>query len=348
MSGPRIRSRRARSLALRVGLLVPVIVLVAIPMLDPGSSILNYGVLTLMFVGLASAWNIMGGFTGYISLGHAGFFGLGAYSTGLLVAHLHLTGDYDSLLMVPLTGVITAALAFPVGWIALRTRAATFVIVTISVLFMLQLLATNLKWLTGGAQGLSYPIPHWDFTFYEVPFYYAMLILAVLTIAISWWIRRSKFGLGLLAIRDDEDKALAVGVPTGTYKLVAFVVSAALVGMIAGVWGYYQGYIYPAFAFDPLVSISMVLMAFLGGMGTVSGPVIGALLLKPAQLLLAYYVGASRLYLLMYAAVFLVVIQFLPQGIVPSAAALVARVRRRRNGRLGSSSAVTDNQAVVP
>jgi branched-chain amino acid transport system permease protein len=335
-------------LAQRGGLLLPLLAVALIPLIAPGSSILNYGVLTLMFVGLASAWNIMGGFTGYISLGHAGFFGLGAYVTGLLVAHLHLTGDYDSLLMVPLTGVITAALAFPVGWVALRTRAATFVIVTISVLFMLQLLATNLTWLTGGAQGLSYPIPSWDFTFYEVPFYYAMLILAVVTVAASWWIRRSKYGLGLLAIRDDEDKALAVGVPTGKYKLVAFVVSAALVGMIAGVWGYYQGYIYPAFAFDPLVSISMVLMAFLGGMGTVSGPVIGALLLKPAQLLLAYYVGASRLYLVMYAAVFLVVIEFLPQGIVPSVAELVRRARRRGGGHLGSSSTVADSQAVAP
>jgi branched-chain amino acid transport system permease protein len=143
----------------------------------------------------------------------------------------------------------------------------------------------------------------------------------------SWWIRRSKFGLGLLAIRDDEDKALAVGVPTRAFKLTAFIISAALVGMIGGVYGYYVTYVYPQFVVDPLIGISMVLMAFLGGLGTLSGPVLGAVILEPAQLEFAYNFGASRLYLVFYAAVFLVVILLLPRGIVPSAADLL---RRRR------------------
>ena len=197
-------------------------------------------------------------------------------------------------------------------------------------MFMLQLLAENLVKLTGGGAGLSLPYPRdWGGDFFNTPFYYAMLALAALALLVSWSIRRSKFGLGLLAIRDDEDKALAVGVPTRTFKLAAFVISAALVGMIGAVHGYYLTYLYPQFVIDPLIGISMVLMAFLGGLGTISGPVLGALLLEPAQQQFAYHFGASRLYLVFYSAVFLVVILLLPRGIVPSVAGLLDRWRRR-------------------
>jgi branched-chain amino acid transport system permease protein len=156
-----------------------------------------------------------------------------------------------------------------------------------------------------------------------------MLTLAAIALAVSWSIRRSKFGLGLLAIRDDEDKALAVGVPTRAFKLIAFVISAVLVGMIGAVYGYYITYLYPQFVVDPLLGISMVLMSFLGGLGTLSGPVIGAVLLERAQLEFAYRFGASRLYLVLFSAVFLVVILVLPRGIVPSLTDLVQRLRRR-------------------
>src|SRR5947208_10175559 len=156
-----------------------------------------------------------------------------------------------------------------------------------------------------------------------------MLALAVLGLAVSWSIGRSKFGLGLLAIRDDEDKALAVGVPARAFKLTAFMISAALVGMIGAVYGYYVTFIYPQFVIDPLIGISMVLMVFLGGLGTLSGPVLGALLLEPAQLQFAYHFGASRLYLVLYSAVFLVVILLMPRGIVPS---VVDLWHRRRSG----------------
>jgi branched-chain amino acid transport system permease protein len=192
---------------------------------------------------------------------------------------------------------------------------------------MLQLLAENLIGLTGGGAGLAFPVPPWRGDFYNIPFYYAMLVLALFALAISWWIRRSKFGLGLLAIRDDEDKALAVGVPAVAFKLTAFVISAALVGMIGGVYGYYVTYIYPQFVIDPLIGISMVLMVFLGGLGTIGGPVLGALILEPAQLWLAYNYGASRLYLVLYAAVFLLVIMLMPRGIIPSVRELLAKRR---------------------
>ncbi|HYM50493.1 MAG TPA: branched-chain amino acid ABC transporter permease [Candidatus Limnocylindrales bacterium] len=315
--------RRLRS----AGLLALLAAALLLPLYAPDAATMNLAVFTMMYVGLATAWNIMGGYTGYISLGHAGFFGFGSYALGLLLTHLNVPGGYLPFLLVPVAGLGTAILAIGVGWIALRTRAATFVIVTIAFMFMLQLLAENLVKLTGGGAGLAFPVPPWGPDFFITPFYLAMLALALLGLGVSWWIRRSKFGLGLLAIRDDEDKALAVGVPTRAFKLSAFVISAVLVGMIGGVYGYYVTYIYPQFVVDPLIGISMVLMVFLGGLGTLSGPVLGALILEPAQLQFAYRFGASRLYLVFYAAVFLVVILLLPRGIIPS---IAERLQRRR------------------
>jgi branched-chain amino acid transport system permease protein len=318
---------RGKSAPIALALVLLLIVAVAFPAISPDASTTNIAVFTLMYVGLATAWNIMGGYTGYISLGHAGFFGFGSYSLGLLLARLGIEGGYTPFLFVPVAGILTALLAVVVGWFALRTRAATFVIVTIAVMFMLQLLAENLTGLTGGGAGLGFPIPPWRGDFYNIPFYYAMLVLALLALAVSWWIRRSKFGLGLLAIRDDEDKALAIGVPARTFKLTAFVVSATFVGMIGGVYGYYVNFIYPQFVIDPLIGISMVLMVFLGGLGTLGGPVLGALILEPAQLSLAYQYGASRLYLVLYASVFLLVILLMPRGIIPSVRDLITRWR---------------------
>jgi branched-chain amino acid transport system permease protein len=341
-------SLRRRKGVLKVGALLVVIALaLLVPVFASDPATVNIAVFTAMYVGLATAWNIMGGYTGYISLGHAAFFGFGAYALGLLLAHLGIQAGYAPFLFVPVAGALTVVLALGIGWIALRTRAATFVIVTIALMFMLQLLAENLVGLTGGGAGFSFPVPPWSGDFFDTPYYYVMLLLALVGLATSWWIRRSKFGLGLLAIRDDEDKALAVGVPARTFKLTAFVISAVLVGMIGAVYGYYVTYIYPQFVIDPLVGLSMVLMVFLGGLGTLWGPVVGALILEPAQLWLAYNFGASRLYLVFYAAVFLVVIILLPRGIVPSVADLFRHWHRTTTA--GSSGAAgTREGRVIP
>ncbi|HEY2597032.1 MAG TPA: branched-chain amino acid ABC transporter permease [Candidatus Dormibacteraeota bacterium] len=321
-----LRDRRVLTAA---GLVAVLALAVSMPAISPDSATTSIAVFTVMYVGLATAWNIMGGYTGYISLGHAGFFGFGAYSFGLILARLAVPGGYGPFFFVPVAGVLTAVLALFVGWFALRTRAATFVIVTIAFMFMLQLLAENLVGLTGGGAGLAFPSAPWRGADYDIPFYYAMLTLALLGLGASWWIRRSKFGLGLLAIRDDEDKALAVGVPAKAFKLIAFVISAVLVGMIGSVYGYYVTYIYPQFVVDPLIGISMVLMVFLGGLGTLWGPVVGAVILVPAQLWLAYNYGASRLYLVLYSAVFLLVILLMPRGIIPSVRDLIAQRQAR-------------------
>jgi len=285
---------------------------------------------TLMYAALASAWNIVGGYSGYISLGHASFFGVGAYAVGITFTHWSIGGGYRPFYVLPLVGLGVAVASVPVGWVAYRTRAATFAIVTITFLFVAQQLAYNLRSLTGGSQGIAIPPPSFPVASYDVPFYYAMLGVLALSMLASWYVGGSKLGLALVAIRDDEDRARGLGVQTTLAKLTAFAVSAGLVSMAGGIWAYYIAFVYPQFAVDPLVTIGMVLMVYLGGRGTLWGPVLGAFILVPAQQYLAYRLGASELYLVGYSAVFLVVMLLLPRGILPSLRDRGRRLRVRR------------------
>ena len=288
---------------------------------------------TLMYAALASAWNIVGGYSGYISLGQAAFFGIGAYAIGIIFTHISIGDGYRPFYVLPLVGIGVAIVSVPMGWIAYRTRAATFAIVTITLLFLGQQLAFNLRSITGGSQGIAIPTPNFPVASYNIPFYLAMLSVLALSMLVSWLVRGSKLGLALFAIRDDEDRARGLGVQTSFAKLTSFALSAGLVAMAGGVWAYYLSFIYPQFAIDPLVTIGMVLMVYLGGRGTIWGPVIGAFILVPAQKYLAYRLGASDLYLVGYSSVFLIVILLLPRGILPSLTDRGRRLRTRRTPR---------------
>jgi branched-chain amino acid transport system permease protein len=280
----------------------------------------NIGIFVVMYAALATAWNLIGGFSGYLSLGHVAFFGMGAYANAVAFQHLGLVSGYGPFLFLPVIGIGVALVAIPIGWLALRTRAATFAIVTLTLVFVGQQLAFNLHSLTGGSSGISMPLPPFALDHYELPFYLAMLAVFAVAMLACWWVRASNLGLLLFAIRDDEDRARGLGVHTTAVKLAAFAASAGLVAMAGGVWAYYIGFIYPQFAIDPLITIGMVLMAYLGGKGTLWGPALGAFILVPAQQYLAYRLGASELYLVGYSAVFLGVMLLLPRGILPSLA----------------------------
>jgi branched-chain amino acid transport system permease protein len=321
----------------------------ALPFLFSAPWQVDICIFVVMYAALAVAWNLVGGFSGYISLGHATFFGLGAYAIAIVFSsqstffiHGSIGSGYRPFYVLPLVGVVAALASVPVGVIAFRTRAATFAIVTISMLFAGQQLAYNLTGLTGGSQGLILPEP--SFTPYERPFYFAMLGILALSILTAWYVRDSKLGLALFAIRDDEDRARGLGVQTTLAKLTAFALSAALVAMAGGVWAYYSFQVYPGFAFDPLVTIGMVLMAYLGGRGTVWGPVLGAFILVPAQRYLQYNYGASQFYLVGYSAVFLAVMLLLPRGILPSLQEQARRLRSRR-GEAAIPASVEEQRA---
>ncbi|MEO6532658.1 MAG: branched-chain amino acid ABC transporter permease [Pseudolysinimonas sp.] len=322
----------------RIGLLRTGIffaVLIILPLVGAPGFLLNTLIFTVMYAALASSWNLVGGYAGYPSLGHVAFFGIGAYAVGIAFSK-DVYGGFVPFFVLPLVGIAVGLLAVPIGWLSMRTRSDVFAIVTITLLFIAQTLAFNLKGLTGGAQGTSVAPPPFPVDTFDWPFYFAMVIMLAIAMAISLYFRRSKIGLSLATVRADEDKAHGVGVRVTAVKLIAFGVSAGLVAMVGGVWAYYVGFIYPQFAVDPLITIGMVLMAFLGGRGTIWGPVLGAFILVPAQEFFAQALGASQLYLFAYAAVFLVIILFLPRGILPS---ISQRLNRRKAANVAEREA---------
>ncbi len=316
------------------GLVIAVVVfgaLVAFPFLVPANWIVNIAIFTLMYAGLATAWNMLGGYSGYVSLGHVAFFGMGAYAIAIAFQHGGIGNGYVPFLVLPLVGVGAALVSIPIAWVAFRTRGSTFAIVTLTLLFVVQQLAFNLHGLTNGSQGIGMAVPPFPVETYERPFYLAMLALFGASMLACWYVRSSKLGLMLFAIRDDEDRARGVGVRTEPAKLITFAISVGLTAMIGGVWAYYLTFIYPQFAIDPLITIGTVLMVYLGGKGTLWGPALGAAILVPAQQYLAYRLGASQLYLVGYASVFLVVMLVLPRGIIPSIGDRIAHARAGRS-----------------
>ena len=296
-------------------------------------------IFALGFAAAASGWNIFAGYTGYIALGHAAYFGIGGYALAIICQRWHIPGGWVPFWLIPVAGLIAAIFAIPLGVVSLRTRRHTFVVVTIATFFVLQLMAYNLRGLTNGSTGIDFPlILQWG-ALYNLPFYYAALLLTLIALGTSWFIRNSKFGLGLLAIRDDEDRARGLGVRTGVSKLVAFVISAFFAGATGALVSYYIGNVQPTFTFDALFDVAIALMVFMGGIGTLAGPILGALVLESAQQYMAmqFTQGSGGLYLIVYGGLFLVVILLLPQGIIPSLRTLWMRYVVRKPGPSGAS-----------
>lgn len=326
-----------------IGLVGLVAAFIAFPRVFSNPAVITIAIFTLLYATATTGWNIFSGYTGYIALGHAAFFGVGSYAIALMCLDWHVPGGYLPFLLVPVAGLIAALFAIPVGWISLRTRKHTFVVITIAIFFVMQPMAFNLRSITNGSTGLSLPIPSgWNQGYFNYPFYYVALAMLFLAVGVSWWIRNSKFGLGLLAIRDDEDRALGLGVKTGPSKLIAFVISAFFVGMVGALHAYYQESIFPAFAFDPLFDIALALMGFLGGMGTLSGPILGALILEPTQRYFTMQFSSNGYYLIIYGSLFLAIILLLPEGIVPTLNRYWLKWRAMRHISSSAASSAAD------
>jgi len=273
--------------------------------------------LTLTFIAVAGAlaWNWVGGFAGQVSFGHATFFGLGGFVAARLLLLDAAPPAWTTWLVGGLAAAILALGAHP----ALRLRGPYFSIATIGMGEAARVVFTYWEPFTGGASGLSLPVtPELKARLY----FWALALLAV-AVAGSYVIRRSSFGLRLLAIRSDVDAASDVGVDAALHQDVALVLSAALVGVSGGLYASYFGYIEPGdmFGFDR--SISFVLMAAVGGMGTILGPALGALVF----VLLRQYLLASypQLYLGLYGALLIAIILFEPLGLT----GLALRIARR-------------------
>jgi branched-chain amino acid transport system permease protein len=293
------------------------------PTLAPNPYLLSVGVVIINYAVLATSWNFVGGFTGYMSLGHGALFGLGAYSTALLVTKAGL----PSFVALFAGAVIVAVLAVPIGFAALRVRGASFVIVTIALVLILLLVFQSWASFTGGSRGLVVPRPFPGLLrpeHHRVFFYLFAALLAVAMLA--WWaIDRSQFGMGLKAIREDEDKAQALGTPTFAYKLVVFVVSAAFTALGGGLYALWFGDLDPVFQFSILTGAYMVLMALLGGVRHLFGPALGALIVGYALEYFKVEYGNTPLHLTATGLLLGVVVMFMPDGVIPAVTGLYHR-----------------------
>src|SRR5215467_6676524 len=310
---------------------------VIFPLVITSETATQIAVDTLLFVAAAVAWNLFSGFSGYISLGHAVFFGTGAYTVGIAAQDWHVTGDLEFALL-PLAGLAAGLVAVPFGLIALRVRRHTFVVVTIAIFFIFQLMAFNFSF-TGGSVGIPAPFLTWAPETYNVPFYYLALALAAGAAVLSWLIYGSRFGLQLRAIRDDEDRARGLGVRTMRVKLTAFVISGVITGLVGAVWFFFIAQVLPQYGFDPLFDLTVVLMAFIGGFGTLWGPILGALILEPVQQVMTLSLSNSYASELIWGTLFLLVILFLSRGVLPVAGERITAWRARRARRAAGDGA---------
>ena len=290
-------------------------ILFLFPLLQFFSGNINYLLHMLlyifMYIAMASSWNIIGGYAGYISLGHNAFFAIGGYFSAILLAYAGLS----PFLTAPLAGLVVMAFGFLVGLISLRASGPAFIISTIAMVLIFKLFFDNWD-LIGGADGLSLPLIQLHIKWVKIPFYYAMLVIAMGAVYTSYKIRHSKFGLGLRAISQDETKAEVAGVPTSLYKILAFTISALFVGMAGALWGHYLTYLRPTIFLNILVAAKLVLMTVLGGKGTVTGPVVGAITFIAINETFRTYLGFTELNILATGLLMVLVLLYFPQGIV--------------------------------
>ena len=282
-------------------------------------TVLGLGFLTFVFITQALSWGLVGGYAGQVSFGFAAFFGTGAYTTAILWSK----NGWDPVATLPVAGVAAMIVAILVGLPVFRLSAQYFSIATIGVGEAARVIAINLDNITGGASGLNLP--------FNVPdkswFYWAGLTLATITFLVSAWIRRHRFGLALFALRMDQSAAESVGVPTAIFKNLAHCVAAFFVGTAAGLYAMYLSYTHPdqVFGFD--ISIGMVLMNVIGGIGTLWGPVLGAIVYFPVRQLVLSDPNLVAVNLLIFGALLILIILFEPGGLLGllSRLGLVAR-----------------------
>jgi len=266
-------------------------------------------ILVLLYVALGSVWNILGGFAGQLSLGHAAFFGIGAYTSAIIASKTALS-PWWALIAGP---ILVLPIALAVGWICFRLRGPYFSLATIAVGEVVRLVALNWSDLTGGAVGVVIRPSIFSGT-NKVPYYYIVLGIAAGSVALCHGIRRSRLGYYLMAIREDEETAESIGIDTAKYKLIALAISASLTAVAGAFYANYFLFVDPTIVLPLALSVEIVLMAIIGGLGTVVGPVLGAALLKLSSEVFRNEFEQANL--LIYGALLVIVILFMPGGLM--------------------------------
>jgi branched-chain amino acid transport system permease protein len=302
-----------RRAAIAVVAAIVVAVLAALPWI--GNPVLvQFGISVLLLATLAQGWNIIGGYAGYPSFGNSVFYGLGAYGVAIAMVQFKLPFWTGMLLGLALATVFAALL----GVAVLRLKGHYFAIATLGLAFIMTAIVSNLE-IAGSNIGLVLPLLRSNVLFYELAL--GLLVVATLTIL---WLSHSRFGLGLIAIRENEEGAAVMGVNTTLYKVLAFMLSAAFTALAGGIYAYYITFIDPVGVFDVSLNVKMIIMAVFGGPGSVLGPVVGALILSTISEILASKVTSVAS--MFFGIVIVIAVVFMPRGI----AHLVQRIGRDR------------------
>ncbi len=265
--------------------------------------IVQFGINALFLASLAQAWNIIGGYTGYASFGNSVFYGLGAYGTAIAMV------QFDQPFAVGLAaGAVLAVLfALLLGVPVLRLRGHYFAIATLGLAQVMTAITSNIE-IAGSNIGLVLPLHKGDVLFYEL----ALGLLVAVTLTVKW-IAGSRFGFGLIAIREDEDAAASIGVHTTLYKVAAFVLTGFFSALVGGVHAYWITFIDPAASFDITLNVKMIIMAVFGGPGSVLGPILGAVILSGISEVLSTEI--STVASLFFGVVIVVAVVMMPRGL---------------------------------
>jgi len=265
----------------------------------------NLGRGVLMFATLSLGWNIIGGYTGYVSFGNVVFFGLGSYTTAALWQHWHQQNIALAIVVAIVAGV---AFALVLGSPILRLRGHYFGIATLGIALATQEIVSNIDWLGAGSGLTVRPVEAYS------TYYYAMWIVCAASMLATFLIARSKLGYAFVAIRENEEAAAVLGVDPTRYKVIAWAVSAAMAAAAGAVFAGANGFIDPPTAFALDDNVFPIVMVILGGVGTVAGPLVGALILTAInESLWSHF---QQIHTLFFGAVIVVVVMFLPRGIL--------------------------------
>ena len=291
-----------KKLIISVILLVVVICILAIiPVVIKQDSTINLVILVLLYMSIASSWNILGGYTGQTNLGHAAFFGIGSLTTRLL----WIQGLPFALSFV-LGGIMAVALALLIGVPAFKLRGVYFAIGTLALAQILNLTVGNVL------PEMSYNPAISDYQL--MPRYYLFLALTIVTIGSAYFLVNSKWGMGMMAVKEGEDAAESLGISALKHKLLALSVSAFFAGLVGGAFAYYHVSYYLNMPFSPEWTFDPMMMAYIGGMGTIIGPIIGSIFFVGLKQLLVWNVG--EYHLIIFGTLFILIVLFLPGGLV--------------------------------
>ena len=286
------------------------------PLATSNTFFLHLLIMVLFWTLLGTAWNLLGGFAGQVSFGHATFVGVGAYTTMLL----YLNHGVSPWFGVILGGALAMLVALPIGLICFRLRGPYFSLATLAVAEIIRLIALNWESLTAGPMGIQITVMPTVQWFGETinweskpPFYYMVAVLAAFAMGVTWVVARSRLGAYLVAIREDTDSAEAAGIDTTLTKVIALALSAFIAGLAGGFYALYFRYIDPDAVFSIAISVEMVFIAVVGGIATTAGPIVGAIFLVViAEIFRGQFQSG---HLIFYGVLMMVVIRFMPEGI---------------------------------